>query len=105
MDTTCSICLDDEYDSELGFENSKYTTECNHHFHHGCISRWYRSSSLCPNCRTQPKCCVPVSQTSISTQYSIYNFNTNNIYNHNNYINNIINYDSNNINYIINNID
>jgi len=123
MDTTCSICLDDEYDIELGFENSKYTTECNHNFHHGCISRWYRTSPLCPNCRSQPNCCLPVSQTSISGQdiiSHVQNFPINNRYidnryidNINNYINNQVineeeninnyNYD-NNINYIINNI-
>ena len=40
MDTTCSICLDDEYDIELGFENSKHITECNHHFHLHCIIKW-----------------------------------------------------------------
>ena len=127
MDTTCSICLDDEYDIELGFENSKYTTECNHHFHHGCISRWYRSSSLCPNCRSQPSCCIPVSQSSVSRQdiiayvqnFPINSYNQNNYNNYNNIINNYINninnqeineeenmnnYNYNNINYIINNI-
>ena len=95
MDTTCSICLDDEYDIELGFENSKYTTQCNHHFHHGCISTWYRSSPLCPNCRSQPNCCIPVSQSSVSRQDIIayvQNFPIDNNYNQNNYINNINNY-------------
>ena len=124
MDTTCSICLDDEYDIEFGFENSKYITECNHHFHHGCISRWYRSSPLCPNCRTRPNCCIPVSQSLVSRQDIIayvQNFPINNIYIDNNYINNSfnnqeiniinnqeINEEENmnnyNINYIINNI-
>ena len=106
MDTTCSICLDDEYDIELGFENSKYTTQCNHHFHHGCISRWYRSSPLCPNCRTQPTCCIPVSQSSVSRQDIIayvQNFPINNSYIDNNYIqNNYINNYINNINQEIN---
>ena len=93
MDTTCSICLDDEYNIEFGFKNSKYITKCNHQFHHGCISKWYKSSILCPNCRSQATCCVPVSQN-----LSFYDYN--NINNINNIINNI-----NNINNIINNIN
>lgn len=42
----CSICLCEISPLEL------YTTNCNHTFHHGCISRAWMRNNNCPYCRT-----------------------------------------------------
>lgn len=40
----CSICL-----SKMN--SNTYVLNCNHEFHHDCISEWLKCSSQCPLCR------------------------------------------------------
>lgn len=44
----CSICLDEE-----SSENIYAITECNHKFHHKCLTTWLNVAKhpTCPNCR------------------------------------------------------
>lgn len=40
----CSICLDE-------ILNDFFITDCGHHFHKKCITKWYNTSQECPLCR------------------------------------------------------
>jgi hypothetical protein len=43
-DWVCSICRDDNQESVV-------STQCDHHFHEGCILTWARRTKTCPLCR------------------------------------------------------
>ncbi len=51
-DSHCIICTD-----EYTFQQPKYITQCNHHFHHSCLMMNYMVNGnqglACPMCRTQ----------------------------------------------------
>ena len=40
----CTICRDDNQESVV-------STQCDHHFHEGCILNWARRTKTCPLCR------------------------------------------------------
>ena len=86
--------------------NTKFTSYCNHNFHHTCLSSWCQYNNSCPSCRAPNIMTLqqPI-VTNNNTGTNNNNENTNNINIDNiinNYINNINNYINNSI---INNID
>lgn len=44
--TECCICYEELTDE------TRTVTPCNHHFHKGCVGRWFGTNSSCPMCRT-----------------------------------------------------
>lgn len=44
-ENTCAICLLSHADDD------KYTTPCEHQFHHSCIAMWSNMAQTCPMCR------------------------------------------------------
>ena len=49
-DVTCSICVRELEEGELGTE-----LPCGHWFHSPCIESWFSNRTICPNCREVPQ--------------------------------------------------